>query len=95
MRDLDLRHAGRVERGSDAHHLIDRYLLALGVHAVAQGHVVQQDLAAPEIDLAHATASSATGCNLMVPARISSANISAVRVAAAVMMSRLPAYFGR
>ena len=34
-------------------------------------------------------------CSVKRPASISSANISAVRAAAAVMMSRLPAYLGR
>ncbi len=36
-----------------------------------------------------------TGSSTNRPSRISCANISAVRNAAAVMMSRLPAYFGR
>jgi hypothetical protein len=37
----------------------------------------------------------AAGGRLCVVHRISSANISAVRAALAVMMSRLPAYLGR
>jgi hypothetical protein len=104
-------HAGRVQRGGDLDHLLDADLLALGMHAVAQAHVVQQDLAALEARVrarrrsssscsvlpsgsggsCSASRSAATGFRVIVPARISSANISAVRQAAAVMMSRLPA----
>jgi hypothetical protein len=41
-------HARRVEGGGDLDHLIDADLFALGMHAVAQAHVVQDDLAAFE-----------------------------------------------
>ena len=91
--DLDVGHAGIVQRSGDLDHLFDRHLLALGVHAIAQAHVVDGDLAAFQIHFTHAATS--IGLSWMAPARISSANISAVRVAAAVMMSRLPAYLGR
>ena len=47
--DLDQRHAGRVERGRDRDHLLERDLVALRVHAVAQAHVVQDDLLALQI----------------------------------------------
>ncbi|MNZ77218.1 hypothetical protein D3C78_957470 [compost metagenome] len=88
--DLDVGHAGVVEGGGDLDHLLDADLLALGVHAVAQAHVVEDDLAAFQtVGLAHHATSGAG--SWIFPARISSANISAVRVAAAVMMSRLPA----
>ena len=91
---LDVGHAGLVKRGANLDHLLDADLFALGVHAVAQAHVMQNDLAALEVEGAvHQTDS--TALSWIFPARISSANISAVRVAAAVMMSRLPAYFGR
>ncbi|WP_434735408.1 hypothetical protein [Candidatus Accumulibacter necessarius] len=46
VRDLDVGHAGLVQGGGDLDHLLDADLLALGVHAVAQAHVVQDDLAA-------------------------------------------------
>ncbi len=93
--DLDIRYTGGVQRGRDLDHLLNADLLALGVHAVTQTHVMQDYFAALEVrlggvaGLAHYATSGAL--SWIVPARISSANISAVRVAAAVMMSKLPA----
>jgi len=88
--DLQIGHAGRVEGGGDLDHLLDADLLALGMHAVAQGHVVNDDLAALQgLGIEHHA--TFPGFSWREPARISSANISAVRVAAAVMMSRFPA----
>src|SRR3546814_4355753 len=55
------------------------------MHAVAHAHVMQLDL--PALDLR-----GRRHCTLSI---ISCANISPVRAAAAVMMSRLPAYRGR
>ncbi|MNR32872.1 hypothetical protein D3C85_1504990 [compost metagenome] len=46
MGDFDQRNAGSVEAGSDLHHFLEGDLVALGVHAVAQRHVVQFDLLA-------------------------------------------------
>src|SRR3546814_3534457 len=72
-------------------------VLFRSVHAVAQAHVMQFDLAATDFRfVGHQAASSiGMGVRVILPSRISWANISAVRAAAAVMMSRLPAYFGR
>jgi hypothetical protein len=44
--DFDQRHAGCVEPAGDGLHLVERHEVALGVHAVAQGHVVHGDLLA-------------------------------------------------
>ena len=46
---FDQRHAGRVQAAGDGYHLLQRHLVALGVHAVAQGHVVDGDFLACEI----------------------------------------------
>ena len=62
--------------------LRDRVLMADGVHAIAQAHVVQGHPFAAQIHACH-------------PAVACVARSSPVRSAAAVMMSRLPAYFGR
>src|SRR3546814_19577760 len=97
MRDLDQRHAGVIEAGGNIHHLLDGDLVPHRVHAVAQAHVMQFDLAATDFRfVGHQAASSiGMGVRVILPSRISWANISAVRAAAAVMMSRLPASFGR
>ena len=50
VRHFDERHARRVESRGDAAHLLERDLMTLRVHAVAQAHVVQHDLA---MGLAH------------------------------------------
>jgi hypothetical protein len=47
--DFDQRHAGFVEPGGDADHLIEGHEVTLGVHAVPQGHVVDGDLWCLEI----------------------------------------------
>ncbi|MNY61147.1 hypothetical protein D3C86_1977970 [compost metagenome] len=61
--DLDQRHAGGVEAGGDRDHLLQADLVALGVHAVAQAHVVQDDALAVQIHGAtpHANAMSRRG----------------------------------
>ena len=51
VRDLDQRDARLVEPGGYGPHLSQRHLVALGVHAVAQRHVVHGDLAAFECAL--------------------------------------------
>jgi hypothetical protein len=47
--DFDQRHAGCVEPGGDADHLIEGHEVTLGVHAVPQGHVVDGNFGAFEI----------------------------------------------
>jgi hypothetical protein len=47
--DLDQRHAGGVQAAGDGGHLLERHLVALGVHAVTQGHVVDGDLLALQV----------------------------------------------
>ncbi len=49
MGHFDERHTGGVERAGDIDHLLERNLVTLGMHAVAQAHVVQRDLSAFEI----------------------------------------------
>ena len=43
---LDQRHTGGIQAAGDALHLVERHQVALGVHPVAQGHVVQGDFGA-------------------------------------------------
>ena len=43
MRDLDQRYAGCIQGARHVDHFLDRDLMALGMHAVAQTHVVQFD----------------------------------------------------
>ncbi|MPN52124.1 hypothetical protein SDC9_199778 [bioreactor metagenome] len=88
--DFDQRNAGGVETGGDADHLVEAHQVTLGMHAVAQRHVVQGDVL-----FGHGGVLLQAACRERRPASISSANISAVRAPAAVMMSRLPAYLGR
>ncbi|MNE55858.1 hypothetical protein D3C80_1507230 [compost metagenome] len=57
--DLDQRHAGGVEALGHGDHLLEADLVALGVHAVAQAHVVQGDLLALQIHRATPQASAA------------------------------------
>ncbi|MCY1182737.1 hypothetical protein D9M73_233110 [compost metagenome] len=57
--DLDQRHAGGVEALGHGDHLLEADLVALGVHAVAQAHVVQGDLLALQIHRAVPQASAA------------------------------------
>ena len=40
VRDLDQRHSRGIQSRRNAHHLLDRDLMALRMHAVAQTHVV-------------------------------------------------------
>src|SRR3546814_20031335 len=89
MRDLDQRHAGVIEAGGNIHHLLDGDLVPHRVHAVAQAHVMQFDLAATDFRfVGHQAASSiGMGVRVILPSRISWANISAVRAAAAVILS--------
>ncbi|MNY31560.1 hypothetical protein D3C86_1657270 [compost metagenome] len=47
--DFDQRHAGLVETGGDVLHLLQADLVTLGVHAVAQTHVVDGDFLAAKI----------------------------------------------
>jgi hypothetical protein len=47
--DLDIGHTRRVQGGGDLDHLVDADLFALGMHAVTQAHVVQDDFLAFEI----------------------------------------------
>src|SRR3546814_1177249 len=79
MRDLDQRHAGVIEAGGNIHHLLDGDLVPHRVHAVAQAHVMQFDLAATDFRfVGHQAASSiGMGVRVILPSRISWANISA------------------
>ena len=43
VRDFNQRHPGGVQAAGDAFHLLQRHQMALGVHAVAQSHVVDGD----------------------------------------------------
>jgi hypothetical protein len=88
VRHFDQRNPRLVEARRDRHHLVDRQLVRLRVHAVAQAHVVERDALAPRAHDAAPRPELASRC-------FASAQISAVRVAAAVMMSRFPAYSGR
>ncbi|MND34547.1 hypothetical protein D3C80_251660 [compost metagenome] len=47
--DFDQRHAGRVEAAGNVFHLLQADLVTLGVHAVAQAHVVNGDAFAAKI----------------------------------------------
>ncbi|MNW09279.1 hypothetical protein D3C71_2062390 [compost metagenome] len=57
--DLDQRYAGGVQALGHGDHLLEADLVALGVHAVAQAHVVQGDLLALQIHRASPQASAA------------------------------------
>ena len=96
MSDFEQRHTSGIKPAGHRLHLLKRHLMPLRVHAIAQGHIMQSDF--HSFETAHLVlhfVQALTGASLILPARISSANISAVRAAAAVMMSRLPAYLGR
>src|SRR5690606_26055632 len=93
--DFDQGYASVVQAAGDGFHLVQRHQVALGVHAVTQGHVVDGDFCAFECGHEGLRIQATTGLSTSSPLRISSANISAVRAGAAVMMSRLPAYLGR
>ena len=80
--DLDGIDAGAIERRGDAPHVGDGILVADGVHAVAQRDVLDVEARAALMPSPAAPPSDA-------------ASRSPVRSAADVMMSRLPAYFGR
>ncbi len=86
--DLDQRHACFVEALGDRFHLLHCDLVTHGVHAIAQRHVVSLDPDAFEIHYAASVVDEERNGKF-------AAIISAVRAAAAVMMSRLPAYFCR
>ncbi len=101
MGHLDDRYAGSVERADDVAYLLRHELVPLVVRAVAQAGVGQAQVeAARGVGLRPGTGEGVDGC---VDAghgsgghrRISFAIDSPTRVAAAVMMSRLPAYGGR
>ena len=47
--DFDQRHAGRIQALGDALHLLQADLVTLGVHAVAQAHVVYGDFLAAKV----------------------------------------------
>ena len=78
--DLDGIDTSAIERRGNAPHVGDGILVANGVHAVAERDVLDVEAAAHAI----------TG-----RAAEDAASRSPVRSAADVMMSRLPAYFGR
>jgi len=82
MSDLDGVNSGRVKGCGDGGHVIWRELVADGVHSVAQSGVDNSD-ACHTCVLNSLTAWSR------------SATFSPVAIAAAVIMSRFPAYFGR
>ena len=75
MGDLDRGDPGGVEGGGDGAGLVDGVPVPDGVHAVPQGHVL-------DVERGHRDATSWGRCAAMR---------SAVRRAAEVMMSRLPA----
>ena len=75
--DLDGVHPGGVQRGGDGRDAADGEAVADGVHAVAQGHVLDVD----RLVIGAAT------CRAAACGR----GVSAMRSAAEVMMSRLPA----
>lgn len=94
---FDQRHAGGVQAASNALHLFQRDLVALRMHAVAQGHVVQGDALAHGVAPQAVVVAGVAGLAGLAAAEdsIAAAMHSAVRAAEAVMMSRLPAYLGR
>jgi hypothetical protein len=49
VRHFDERYPSGIERCGDLHHLLYGNLVALRMHAVAQAHVVQDNLAAVKI----------------------------------------------
>ena len=81
---LDHRHTGVVEGGDDALHLFLGELVALVVRAVAQRGVGDPDV---ESVVVHRAPPATAAASLAIS--------SPTLVAAAVMMSRLPAYGGR
>src|SRR5690606_31410681 len=84
---LDERHPGRVERRGDVAHLLGGDLVPLGMHPVAEAHVVERDFSSCDRHRSGSVQAAASS--------ICWAMTSAARRPAAVMMSRLPAYFGR
>jgi hypothetical protein len=81
MRHLDRVDPGGIECPGDRADMVDAVPVADRVHAVAQRHVLDVELGAGGIEIAHATALASWR----------RAIFSAVRRAAEVMMSRLPA----
>ena len=92
MADLDGVDAGAIERRGDAPDVADGILVADGVHAVAERDVLDVQTAACP---AEAVRLQAIGSCHHLAARGARPSRSPVRSAADVMMSRLPAYFGR
>src|ERR1700722_1486536 len=82
VRDLDRVDSGGVQRGDDSPHPLGGDPVPEGVHAIAQGHVLDEQVLAA----GHAE----TTCSF-----VRAAICSATCTAAEVMMSRLPAYAGR
>ena len=83
VRDFDRIHARAIERSRDSRDVGKRILMTDGVHAIAQRDVLNVERA-----VLHAIAPPLTTDPAV-------ASRSPVRSAADVMMSRLPAYFGR
>ena len=91
MADLDGIDTRAIERRGDAADVANRILVANGVHAVAQRDVLDVKTAACAAEaVRRRRAHASTG-----RAAYDAASRSPVRSAADVMMSRLPAYFGR
>ena len=89
--DLDDRHAGVVEGGHDVDDVLGRELVALGVRAVAQRRVGDA-----QVERRRCRASGRSlGTGMLRPPPVAAARTSPTRAAAAVMMSRLPAYGGK
>ena len=101
MGHLDDGYAGSVERADDVAYLLRHELVPLVVGAVAQAGVGQSQVeAARGVGLRPRTREGVDGCvntgdGSGAHRRISFAMDSPTCVAAAVMMSRLPAYGGR
>ena len=91
MADLDGIDSRAIERRGDTPHVANRILVANGMHAVAQRDILDVEAAACAAEaLGRRGAHASTG-----RAACDAASRSPVRSAADVMMSRLPAYFGR
>ncbi len=111
MGDLDDGNPGVVQRRDDVVHLLRGELVALVVRAVAQAGVgeAQVEVVGPAavevvsvielVEIGHVGHLSLSGVSTtLAGARCSTSGVamlSPTRVAAAVMMSRLPAYGGR
>ncbi|MNW17349.1 hypothetical protein D3C71_2165150 [compost metagenome] len=56
MGDLNQRDPGIIQCSSESNHLQDADLVSLGVHAIAQAHIVEQNLSA--FKMTHHTSSA-------------------------------------